>query len=418
MEDSFRILTDTDAVVQKVAFVTGTVKHGGSTIFLLNLGNEFVRRGIECRVYSFEKENPLSSDFRKADLPLHCEDNTRSIFEDRVTNILCRMRDFGPDTIIANLGSASFEILRYCRGIRRIGVVHSDDPRVYDTVARYTEHLDLLAVVSERIEETLTSDIRFSETPIKYLPLGVPMEERQKGESYNPSDRLEIVYLGRLDKEAKRVHLFPEIARQLENSGISFRWTICGEGPDALWLIKQLERHLNSGAVRILHAISYAAVPIFLRNFTVFLLTSDYEGLPLTLLEAMGQGLVPVVSDLPSGIREVVNQDNGLLVPVNEIDGYAKAIISLAENRPELLRMSSAARSSVAERFSTSAMADRWLEAIRAVPFVPSLPRKHLHVSGPLPETSSLYFCKAFRPVRRCLLLAKKLYSGLMPGSH
>jgi glycosyltransferase involved in cell wall biosynthesis len=369
-----------------------------------------MRLGIACTIDSFERENPLAEDFRNLGIIVHCEDERNMLFEDRLSLVLERLKEFSPDAVVSTLGANSFEVLRYCQNIARIGMIQSDDPGVYDMSAHYLHHIDFLSAVSRQIERNVIHDPRFRGVSVKYLPYGVPMPSRDIVDK-DPTNPIEIVYLGRLDNVQKRVHLFPRIATELVASGISFRWTICGEGPDAHWLRQKLSKEIASGVVRMLPAISYKEVPFFLRSFDVFLLTSDYEGLPLALLEAMGQGLVPVVSDLQSGIREVVNNDNGLLVPMNEIEGYAKAIISLAGNRPELLRMSSLARSSVSGRFSISAMAIRWLEAIQAVPIAPSLSWPDLPVSGPLVSKNSLYFCKALRPVRRMILRGKRKLS-------
>jgi glycosyltransferase involved in cell wall biosynthesis len=107
--------------------------------------------------------------------------------------------------------------------------------------------------------------------------------------------------------------------------------------------------------------VEYGRVPNLISEHDVFLLTSDYEGLPLSLLEAMGHGLVPVVSDLPSGISEVVNENTGFRVATTDIEGYAKAIIWLHQNRLASRKLSENARECVLRDFSTEAMLDRWL---------------------------------------------------------
>ena len=58
-----------------------------------------------------------------------------------------------------------------------------------------------------------------------------------------------------------------------------------------------------------------------------FSLLSDYEGLALSLLEAMGAGVVPVVSDLSSGIAQAVPADCGLRVPFGNLDAAAAALL-------------------------------------------------------------------------------------------
>ena len=148
-------------------------------------------------------------------------------------------------------------------------------------------------------------------------------------------------------------------------------------------------------------AVPYAEVPELLRQHDVFLLASDYEGLPLSLLEAMSHGLVPVVSDLKSGIPEVLDSTNGLLVPVNEVDGYPQAIIHLHAHRDELPAKSRAARARVQQQFSVAAMTDRWLAAFSEPRAAIAPWPQRWRMQAPLPAKHPLYYSPPMRALRR-----------------
>lgn len=84
----------------------------------------------------------------------------------------------------------------------------------------------------------------------------------------------------------------------------------------------------------------------------VFLLPSRLEGFPVTLMEAGAAGLVPIVSDLPSGIPEVVIPgETGYRVPIGDVAGFASALEELNRDRDRLERMSAAVRQLVAGKF-------------------------------------------------------------------
>jgi glycosyltransferase involved in cell wall biosynthesis len=147
--------------------------------------------------------------------------------------------------------------------------------------------------------------------------------------------------------------------------------------------------------------VPYAAVPALLKKHDIFLLASDYEGLPLSLLEAMGHGLVPVVSNLKSGVSEVVNQSNGCLVPVNETTGYAKAIIHLHKHRDELAAKSASARARVQNEFSVAAMTDRWLAALASPPALPPAWPPEEKIFPLVFAKNQILFSPAIRALRR-----------------
>jgi glycosyltransferase involved in cell wall biosynthesis len=391
----------------RVALASGSVPLGGSTIFLINFAGELVRRGIPVEVMSFERENPLASDFQGLHIPLLWLDDRHEIFEDRMQKILERLREFKPTVVLANLSAISFEALRYTPpGVFRAGVIHSDDARVYEMAGHYAGCLDLIAVVSKTIRDQLQKRGDFARVPIQYLPLGVPIQPEGNMARIDPLRPLRIFYLGRLDRDAKRVHLFPQILEQLKASGIPFHWTIVGDGPEKA----ALERAMQSSPAQMISfpgKISYADVPELLQAHDIFLLVSDYEGLPLSLLEAMGAGLVPVVSDLASGIPEVVDAANGILVPVNDVDGYARAIVHLHQHRDELAAKSAAARARVRTEFSVAAMADRWLAAFpQNAPAIGAWPTAW-DIKPPLVARHPVYFSPPMRVIRR--LVAKFL---------
>jgi glycosyltransferase involved in cell wall biosynthesis len=390
------------SVVPRVAVVTGGLGPGGSTTFLCNLGGEFVRRGIPVQVLSFEQQNSFEADFRSLQIPTICYDDRNQIMEDRTEAILRKLADFKPSVVLANLGGISFEVLRYVpASVFRIAAVQSDDPGVYDTLRFYAPFLDAIAAVSRKIEEKLAAMPEFARVPIKYLPYGVPMPQHRRESSLSGGVPLRIIYLGRLAQEQKRVRLFPQILEHLNSAGIPFHWSVVGEGPERSFLENSMRTYLPCQTISIHEKISYADVPELLCKHDVFLLASDYEGLPLSLLEAMGYGLVPVVSDLPSGIREVVNENTGFRVPTNDTDGYAEAIIWLHKNRESLKRLSENSHKSVVREFSTQAMADRWLAVFPERPISPVAWPSSWDIKPPVVGESSFRFSSLGKMLRR-----------------
>jgi glycosyltransferase involved in cell wall biosynthesis len=69
-----------------------------------------------------------------------------------------------------------------------------------------------------------------------------------------------------------------------------------------------------------------------LKSASVFILTSDWEGLPLSILEAMACGL-PIISTRAGGAADVVNSVNGILVDIGDSEGIESAILLLASNK-------------------------------------------------------------------------------------
>jgi len=389
----------------RVALVSGGLKLGGSTTFLCSFGGELVRRGVLAKVLSLEKENPLAADFKRLGVPVSLQDDRRAIFEDRIQAVLEELKRFKPTAVVSCLGAISFEVLRYLpTGVFRIGMVQSHDPGVYAMVRRYAAHLDSMAGVSKVVEDRLASMPEFAHMPVRYLPYGVPMPETTAPSSPDSGAPLQILYLGRLDQEQKRVRLFPQILEQLKSSGIPFHWTIAGEGPETSFLRSALTSSSPRQTVPFAGAVLYGDVPQLLAAHNVFLLASDYEGLPLSLLEAMGHGLVPVVSDLASGIREVVDETNGRRVAPDNHPGYAEAIIWLHEHRDEMNRLSQNAQARVRREFSVGAMTDRWLRALPPSPRLDVNWPDRWSVSAPLDSRRQLRFSLPGRILRRWLI--------------
>jgi glycosyltransferase involved in cell wall biosynthesis len=96
----------------------------------------------------------------------------------------------------------------------------------------------------------------------------------------------------------------------------------------------------------------------------VQVLFSDYEGLPTALLEGMSHGVVPIVSDMRSGIRELVTEGaNGFIVgdPGQDLPRVVK---QLSSNESLWRVLSRNARLRVESGFSVQNSADRWLQLL------------------------------------------------------
>lgn len=392
----------------RIALVSGGLGLGGSTTFLINFAGELKRRGVPVEVMSFERENPLAADFERQKIPVLCLDHRRTIFEDRLEIILKHLARFQPTVVVSTLGATSFEVLRYLpRGVFRVAMGQSHDPLVYKGLRQYSAWMDLLAVVSQTMKATATAMPEFARVPVAHLPYGVPIGNAMRAEK-DFNQPLRILYLGRLEQEQKRVRLFPEMLRLLCNSGMPFLWTIAGTGSERGFLEANMRSNSANQIVSFAGPVDYAEVPALLERHDIYLLVSDYEGLPLSLLEAMGQGLIPVVSDLESGVREVVDKSVGSLIALDNISGYIDAIIHLHQHREELAAKSAAARAHVQGEFSVKAMTDRWLAAFPTTKYNINHWPAHWQIQSILNTGNPFYFSRPVRILRRVLARMRK----------
>jgi glycosyltransferase involved in cell wall biosynthesis len=389
----------------RIAFITYELVHGGSLTFLLNISREFQRRKVAHCIISLHPRHPLESDFTAAGVSTLKPGAPPRSYEDGIAFGLQQLRLFNPTHVIGCLGPQSLEILRYVpRGVSRLGIVQTDDPPVYTMLAKYASVLDATVGVSEYSCEVLRSYPQLAEKPIYYQSYGIPIPGKLKRPAPVRDQPIRITYVGRLVNEQKRVHLFPRILRTLVNSRRPFVWRIAGEGTQLGSLQKNLRTDSRQQLVCFEGQVPNHRIPELMLSSDLFLLPSDYEGLPISLLEAMAHGAVPVVSDLPSGIREVVNSETGILVNPENVDGYASAILQLDSDREDLAKKSLAASRLVRSGFSCEAMADRWLKMLGELPATAtSWPVSQKVTYSITMRRLGLPFLPAFRPVGKLI---------------
>ena len=236
-------------------------------------------------------------------------------------------------------------------------ILHGDHDYYYDLAVRHESVIDVFAAYSRAMFDTLRARLPQRADDVFYLPYGVPPAERVRQAEPGP---LRLLFAGRLEHGQKGVLDLPAIDRALRDCGVERHWTIVGDGPDAARL-----RDAWCGAgVEWRGAMTRTTLLEAIADFDVFVLPTRVEGFPVALVEAMAAGLVPVVSDIRSGVPEIVdNGVNGYRLPIGDPGAFAGAIARLAGDRARLEAMSRAARRAIDARFD----ADRCAAAYHAM---------------------------------------------------
>ncbi len=211
-----------------------------------------------------------------------------------------------------------------------VGIAHSDDPQHYEHVEREGVNWSAIVAVSNAISDNIASRFPWCVPRLSVIPYGVPIDADPPSTRGMPDELLQMAYSGRIVKEQKRIEDLAGICGQLTERGISYCLHIIGSGYATSDLKNLMSRYIEAGSVKFHGTLPNQQVLSILRSVDVFLLTSEFEGMPLSLLEAMGCGCIPVVSDIRSGIPEVVRDgENGFVLPIGDISGFADRLAQL-----------------------------------------------------------------------------------------
>ena len=177
-----------------------------------------------------------------------------------------------------------------------------------------------------------------------------------------PENSLVIGAIARLE-EVKRLDLFHAAAVQISSELPEARFVIAGTGSQEGYL-KDLFR--KSGLEHKIHFLGHRddAYDV-LRALDLLLITSDQEGLPMALLEAMALE-VPVVSRAVGGIPEAIEDgQSGILVPTSDPRALAHACLLALRNSDLRRRLALAAARVVSSRFSAQSNTEQIVRIYR-----------------------------------------------------
>jgi glycosyltransferase involved in cell wall biosynthesis len=237
-----------------------------------------------------------------------------------------------------------------------VGLEHmhlsAHSPRLTAELRRAYPRLAAVVVLTEG--DRLEYARAFGTAPrVECIPNAVP---RHDGPAARP-DATRILAAGRLTRQKGFDMLVPAFARV---SAAHPEWTlrICGGGPERGALRGLAREHDVDGRVELPGPVG--DVQAEMAEASLFVLSSRFEGLPMVLLEAMDKGMAVVSFDCPTGPRELIDDHrNGILVPPDDVEGLADAMLELIED-PALRRRCGAAARETAREYALEAVGPRW----------------------------------------------------------
>ena len=185
---------------------------------------------------------------------------------------------------------------------------------------------------------------------ISVLPNCVDLSVAESYTKVIVSHHLDILYLGRIEPN-KGMDFLYDALEQWKEEYDDFTLHFAGieqGGNGYIGKYQQLlgERFVYEGVVA-----GEKKNELF-RKCQIFILPSLYEGLPMSLLETMSYGLVPIVTNVGSIGEYVKDQENGLLIKTSDTESIIKALKCLSQDTDLLQKLSKAARQTILMHFS------------------------------------------------------------------
>lgn len=168
----------------------------------------------------------------------------------------------------------------------------------------------------------------------------------------------EAIFVGRLDESDKRASRVLKIWSNIEKRGTTWELKIIGDGPNRERLLKLAD----TLKLKQCKFEGYQANPLqFQENAKITLLTSNFEGVPLSILESIQVGTVPVCYNCSAGIELLIdNNINGILISCFDEEKFSNELYRLMNNEAELTKLSRNAIMKSAE-FSSDKIGSKWI---------------------------------------------------------
>lgn len=355
----------------KILFYINTLGKGGAERVVTNLANQFANKNYEVLLatsYIVEEEYKTNSNVKKIILGNRNKSSMNRIFKN--INIIRQLRkiieDVKPDLMVSFMREPVVRALIASRklDVKNIISIRNDPSKEYPGI--------IGKMISKYLLPKADGCVFQTEDAKKYFPKR--LQERSKiifnqvdEEFFNikRKDPEYIVSIGRLTKQKNHIMLINAFKKVVEKYP-SEKLFIYGEGTLKEFLKNQIEEKDLEDRV-ILKGVTNNVSEV-LSKAKIFVLSSDYEGMPNTLLEAMAAGVPSISTDCPCGGPKAIISpgEDGFLINVKDEDELEKKILLLLDNKKLSEKISRNAKEK-SEIFKPNQIFEQWEDYFKDV---------------------------------------------------
>ncbi|MFZ4463536.1 MAG: glycosyltransferase [Bacteroidales bacterium] len=144
------------------------------------------------------------------------------------------------------------------------------------------------------------------------------------------NQKVKMIHLSCFEDRSKNISGIIEAIRLLHTLRNDFECVMVGDGMDFQWLKDTAFDLIQSGVVKFTGLLEGEGLSDMIKSADFLILFSNYENMPVVILEAFACGL-PVVASKVGGIPEMVSESNGLLVEAGNIGQFSLALNTMIE---------------------------------------------------------------------------------------
>ncbi|GJL84782.1 MAG: glycosyl transferase [Micavibrio sp.] len=356
---------------KNILFIIHSLHGGGAERVVCSMANYWAKKGEGATILTLAGPDvpvsyPLSSQVKKRSLNASGK-NKNALLDnvERIKKLSHAIKEEQPDVILSFMEATNILSILAARGLK-IPVIVSDriDPKLYSYgyIWRFLRNITY-PFASSFVVQTKTVLGRypsFLARKATVIPnfVDVKSDDSEKGTKKNI-----ICAMGRLNKQKGfdiLLHSFAKVADQFPEWSL----VIWGEGEERKNLEKLRDDLVLSQRISFPGFSEKANAEI--KNAGLFVLSSRYEGFPNALMEAMACGLPVIATRCLCGPEELIKDDqNGLLIPTEDVDALATAMISLLEDKATRERLGLEAQK-VQDEYNSDHIIKMWEDLICA----------------------------------------------------
>lgn len=344
---------------------------GGAETMCENLTYQLLKRGHQVTVASlFTEHTPISRRMEEAGVRIVYLDKHMGQDISMIPKLTRLMREQKPDVVHTHLNVIKYAVpaARLAGVPRCVHTVHNvadkeAEGRISGTISRlfFRRGWSVPVALSPLVRDTIVDYYGLTPEKVPTIYNGVDLSRCVPKESYALGEPAKLIHVGRFNEQKNHRGLL-EAFHILQRKIPGVELWLLGDGE----LLEQTKSQAKALGIweKVRFLGSQKNVYPYLNQGDLFLLPSHYEGMPMTVLEAMGTGL-PIVASRVGGLPDMVQSGESGLLTTCDPEAVASACEKLLGSEALRQRLGSRARQE-SLRFSAETMAGEYEKIYQA----------------------------------------------------